>query len=147
MEITEHTTPATRAIRASDADRDTTSIALHQAAAAGMLTLAEVDERMTSLYTAKFRHELDTLVEDLPAEPTSTRVAHAGDTVLGSVRAVGAAVIVLLLSLGALARRHPRITAVAGVGLVAMFLAFMAFGGVEMNGAHELHGAHEIGGQ
>lgn len=145
MEITEHPTSAAPPIRASDADRETISTVLHQAAAAGMLTLAEVDERLALLYTAKFRHELDALTDDLPAEMRSTRTSYTGATVMDSLRAINAAVLGLILSLTSLARRHPRITATIGVVLVAALVVLMTVDGLEMGG-HELHGAHEIGG-
>lgn len=145
METTEHPTSAAPSIRASDADRETISTVLHQAAAAGMLTLAEVDERLASLYTARFRHELDALTDDLPAEVTSTSAGYTGATVRDSLRAVGVAVLGLILALASIARRHPRITATIGLVLVAALVVLMAFGGPE-TGGHELHGAHEMGG-
>ncbi len=43
--------------RASDVDRQRVCDILHQAAGAGMLTLAEAEERLAAAYAARFRHE------------------------------------------------------------------------------------------
>lgn len=56
-------------IRASDAEREKIAETLQIAAADGRLTLAELDERLGQLYETKYRHELEVLVHDLPAEP------------------------------------------------------------------------------
>jgi uncharacterized protein DUF1707 len=61
--------PGNRAIRASDAEREETASAIRQAAAEGRLTMAELDERLASVYEARMRHELAPLVADLPASP------------------------------------------------------------------------------
>jgi Domain of unknown function (DUF1707) len=56
-------------IRASDAEREQTAELIRQAAAEGRLTMAELEERLTSTYGARLRHELPPLVVDLPAPP------------------------------------------------------------------------------
>lgn len=53
-------------IRASDAEREQTAARLREAADEGRLTLAELDDRLSSVYAARMRHELDPLVADLP---------------------------------------------------------------------------------
>lgn len=53
-------------VRCSDADRERTSARLRDAAAAGYLTMDEMDERLTAAYAARYGHELDALVRDLP---------------------------------------------------------------------------------
>jgi hypothetical protein len=58
-------------IRCSDADRERTSGRLRDAAAAGYLTMDELDERVTAAYAARYGHELDALVLDLPRSATS----------------------------------------------------------------------------
>ncbi|SNS75776.1 protein of unknown function [Rhodococcoides kyotonense] len=143
MDIAENhaTTPS---IRASDADRERTSAVLHSAASQGMLTLAEVDERLATLYNTKFRHELTALTEDLPGEQANSWFARTESTVMDSVRALVAAAFALVLSVAALARRHPRITAAVGFLIVLAFAAVVALGGLELDG-HELRGAQEIG--
>jgi hypothetical protein len=53
-------------IRASDADRDRVAALLHQSIGEGRLTLAEVDERLRSVYAAKTVGELRPVIRDLP---------------------------------------------------------------------------------
>lgn len=62
-------TTSTRAVRASDAEREETASAIRRAAGEGRLTMAELDERLASVYEAKMRHELAPLVADLPVPP------------------------------------------------------------------------------
>jgi hypothetical protein len=59
-------------IRASDAEREQTADLIRQAAAEGRLTMAELEERLTTTYGARLRHELPPLVADLPAPPRPT---------------------------------------------------------------------------
>lgn len=54
-------------VRASDAERERIAARLREAADEGRLTLAELDDRLSSVYAARMRHELDPLVADLPA--------------------------------------------------------------------------------
>jgi hypothetical protein len=56
----------TGGVRCSDADRERTSERLRTAAAEGYLTMDELDERLTRAYAARYGHELDVLVLDLP---------------------------------------------------------------------------------
>ncbi|NKQ52666.1 DUF1707 domain-containing protein [Amycolatopsis sp. K13G38] len=60
------------AVRCSDTEREQTATSLQNAAAEGRLTLEEVEERLTSTYAARYRHELDDLTADLPAAPART---------------------------------------------------------------------------
>jgi hypothetical protein len=53
-------------VRASDAERERVATMVSDAAGEGRLTLAEAEQRMASIYAAKFRAELDQYVEDLP---------------------------------------------------------------------------------
>lgn len=53
-------------IRASDADRERVAAILRGAAGQGLLTLAEVDERLAAVYAARLRGELVPLTADLP---------------------------------------------------------------------------------
>jgi Domain of unknown function (DUF1707) len=59
--------PGDPRIRASDADRDRTTALLREHHAAGRLTAAEFDERMTAALSATTLGELDELMADLPA--------------------------------------------------------------------------------
>jgi hypothetical protein len=54
------------ALRCSDAERERTSAALHEAVGEGRLTLEEAEERLAEVYTARYDYELDALVHDLP---------------------------------------------------------------------------------
>jgi Domain of unknown function (DUF1707) len=65
------------ALRASDADRDRTVAALRHHAAAGRLTLDELDTRSERAYTAQTLDELAQLQADLPAVATRPRRGHA----------------------------------------------------------------------
>jgi hypothetical protein len=58
--------PETPALRASDADRERTVVALREHAVAGRLALEEFTERMSSAYGARTNDELDKLLLDLP---------------------------------------------------------------------------------
>ncbi|RSM42640.1 DUF1707 domain-containing protein [Amycolatopsis balhimycina DSM 5908] len=57
------------AVRCSDAERAETESALHVAAGKGRLTIAEVEDRIARVYTARYRHELAAITADLPPEP------------------------------------------------------------------------------
>ncbi|WP_028935919.1 DUF1707 SHOCT-like domain-containing protein [Pseudonocardia spinosispora] len=54
-------------IRASDAEREETASVIRAAASEGRLTMAELEERLESVYEARMRHELPPLVADLPS--------------------------------------------------------------------------------
>lgn len=58
-------TPMT-GIRASDAEREEIARVLQTAAGEGRLTPEEAGERLAQAQTARFRHELEQLVADLP---------------------------------------------------------------------------------
>jgi uncharacterized protein DUF1707 len=61
------TTPSNpTGIRASDAEREAVADRLREAASAGLLTLAEADERQAAAYAAVTRDELVPLTVDLP---------------------------------------------------------------------------------
>ena len=109
-------------VRCSDADRERTSARLRDAAAAGYLTMDETDERLTAAYAARYGHELDALVHDLPR----ARSFHGWPAVLPKVW--------MLLITG---RRHRRlliaamaVAAVTGVALGA-FEALDVFEGAD----------------
>lgn len=54
------------AVRASDADRERVAAILRGAAGQGLLTLAEVDERLAAVYAATYVTDLGPLTSDLP---------------------------------------------------------------------------------
>jgi Domain of unknown function (DUF1707) len=55
-----------RTVRASDADRERVAAILRSAAGQGLLTLTEVDERLTRVYAATHVADLAPLTADLP---------------------------------------------------------------------------------
>ncbi|MCS7483790.1 DUF1707 domain-containing protein [Umezawaea endophytica] len=59
-------TAPTTSLRCSDAEREQVSSRLHEAAGEGRLTMTEVEERLAQAYSARYRHELVVLTEDLP---------------------------------------------------------------------------------
>ncbi|HEV7908200.1 MAG TPA: DUF1707 domain-containing protein [Pseudonocardiaceae bacterium] len=66
-------------VRASDADREQVVAALRNAVGEGRLTLDEADERMTTAYAIRYRHELKPLTADLPAPaPPSPGLQRSG---------------------------------------------------------------------
>jgi hypothetical protein len=56
-------------VRCSDAERAETEAALHVAVGEGRLTMAEVEDRITRVYAARYRHELAAITADLPPAP------------------------------------------------------------------------------
>jgi hypothetical protein len=61
-----------RSPRASNADREAVAAQLHEAVEAGLLDLAEFDERVRAVYAARLRDELTRVVADLPQPDTQT---------------------------------------------------------------------------
>jgi hypothetical protein len=64
-----------RMLRASDVDRERVADVLRAAAADGRLTLAELQERLDTLYSARTYGELEPVVDDLPGAAEVTRPA------------------------------------------------------------------------
>jgi uncharacterized protein DUF1707 len=73
-------------LRISDADRDRTAEVLREAHAHGRITVDELDERLTSVYTAKTYADLVPITRDLPAvqdaaaPPRNARASRIGGT-------------------------------------------------------------------
>lgn len=76
------------ATRASDADRERTVAALRRHYAAGRLELDELEQRVASAYTARWRVELRALVRDMPFEPPRVDRARVGRGVDRAQRAL-----------------------------------------------------------
>jgi hypothetical protein len=53
-------------VRASDAEREDTAAVLQRALGEGRLDLDETDTRLIAVYAARYRHELVSLLDDLP---------------------------------------------------------------------------------
>jgi uncharacterized protein DUF1707 len=124
---------APSAVRCSDAERERTAAALHQAVGEGRLSLTEVEERTTAIYAARYRHELDAVVADLPApEPAA---ASGWRPVLTGL---GHQVSADLMSLTA-ARRRALLIALVVLAVVAGLM--LAVHGITDDG----HGPHAFG--
>ncbi len=77
-----------RAIRASDADRESVVAILRDAYAAGRLTLEEFDERTTAAFSGRTWGALSELTKDLPQDPKLGADLRRADAP-GSDRAAG----------------------------------------------------------
>lgn len=103
------------AIRISDADRERAAQRLHTALAEGRITLAELEERLSVVYAARFESELRPPLADLPgAEIAAAPVAQPA-----------AEPVVLRAGLSSLKRTGPwrvpaRLKVHAGVGSVLL---------------------------
>jgi hypothetical protein len=137
---------AVSGVRCSDADRERISERLRDAAADGRLTMDELQDRLGAVYAARYQHELDTLVTDLPrgAEPRAT----AGWLpVLTAAWAQLRVDLALLLGRGesGWTRRRVVVAAIVALFLIAAIvvgIAGFAIGG----GGHHGFGDHGFGG-
>ncbi|SFQ22487.1 Cell wall-active antibiotics response 4TMS YvqF [Amycolatopsis arida] len=83
--------PDRKQLRASDADREHVARILHQAMGEGRITLAELEERLDAVYSAKTLGELEPVTADLPdagvpglaVQPTPSRQPAAPDSRVG----------------------------------------------------------------
>jgi hypothetical protein len=75
-------------LRISDTDRDRAAEVLREAHAQGRITVDELDERLTSVYSAKTEADLVPVTRDLPATPGpgSAAVATARSRIGGTAR-------------------------------------------------------------
>jgi hypothetical protein len=75
-------------LRISDTDRDRAAEVLREAHAQGRITVDELDERLTSVYSAKTEADLVPVTRDLPATPGpgSAAVAPARSRIGGTAR-------------------------------------------------------------
>jgi hypothetical protein len=112
------------AIRCSDAEREQTRARLYAAAGEGRLSIDEVEERLATIETTRYRHELDALLADLPA--SQPEASEGWRSILDAVRRQLAADIATLLNRGGASggRRRTVIAMVVLAGLLmsAVFL-------------------------
>ncbi|MGH3797560.1 MAG: DUF1707 SHOCT-like domain-containing protein [Pseudonocardiaceae bacterium] len=92
----------TTELRASDIERERVARILRAATGTGLLSLAEVEERLSACYAAKYRHELQPLTADLPdpggllaGTPEARQAAHGRLTRHAALVAILAAALVL----------------------------------------------------
>ena len=73
-------------LRISDTDRDRAAEVLREAHAQGRITVDELDERLTSVYSAKTFADLVPVTRDLPATQDAAAVAPARSRIGGTPR-------------------------------------------------------------
>jgi len=73
-------------LRISDTDRDRVAEVLREAHAHGRITADELDERLTTVYTAKTFADLAPVTRDLPAEPGPAAAVPARSRIGGTPR-------------------------------------------------------------
>jgi hypothetical protein len=127
-------------VRCSDAERERAAGALHRAVGEGRLSLAEVEERTSMIYAARYRHELDAVVADLPA-PEPAAAAGWRPVLAGAGRQFATDLMSLTGRAGpaASARRKAVLIMLAVLVFVAMLM--LAVHGITDEG----HGAHSFG--
>ncbi len=133
----------TRGWRASDADRNDVAHVVQQALGAGMLTLAEAEERLTAVYAARFCDELVPLTADLPVTHAAlnSRSPRASVPLSDALRdLVAASIPVGAAALAALSRHR----VLAGVLLLLagiLFASLVVSTGAELfTPEHHTHG-------
>lgn len=100
------------AVRCSDAEREKVARILNLAAGEGLLTLAEVDERLLQVYAARTRDDLAPLTADLPEQgrsllentPEARSAARAGVLRHGGSVAVIALLLIAVWFVGVVAQ-------------------------------------------
>ena len=126
-------------MRCSDADRERTSARLRDAAAEGRLTMDELEDRLGGVYAARYHHELDALVTDLPRAAVPAIAATGWRAVLAALWMQLKADVSLLLGRGGAGWTGRRLVLAGIVVLVligVMVSAFHGFGpgGIEHHG-------------
>lgn len=114
------TAPPRGAMRCSDAECERTSSALRAAAGEGRLCLDEVDDRLVTVYSARFRHELDVVTADLPS---SAETAAGWYAVLTAARRELAQDVSALIDRGRAGGPGGRRLVLALAGLAPLLLA------------------------
>lgn len=134
------------ALRASDADRERVGQILHHALGAGMLTLAETEERLAVVYAARYLPELGPVTADLPGsqpQPTSrggfvARIAALLRWLLVATAGVRAAAV-------AFAGRHRVLSLVLAVLVGLAMVSTLVMSGAELFFSPEHDPAEMIG--
>lgn len=133
--------------RCSDAEREQASSYVREAAAEGRLSMAELEERLSTIYGARYRHELAAVTADLPAVTATTG--------WGAVLAVAWQQLTTdltgLFGRGrtTLSRRRKialTLVLLAVVALAITFVVLLVNGMVDDGPGHEI-GDHEFGGE
>jgi hypothetical protein len=88
------------AIRADDAEREETVLALREHAAHGRLEVDELDERIQKAYVARTRGELVALMRDLPMLPAPPPARREHPDVVAFKRKVASVAVLLVFLIG-----------------------------------------------
>jgi uncharacterized protein DUF1707 len=135
--------------RCSDAEREHASSILRDAAAEGRLSMEELEERLSTIYAARYRHELTAVLADLPSATTpaagwvavvtvawrqlTTDLAGLfgrGDTTLSRRRKIVLSLVLLAIA-----------------ALAISFVVLLVHGMVDDGPEHDEFGGHEFGGE
>ncbi|WP_328610587.1 DUF1707 domain-containing protein [Amycolatopsis sp. NBC_00345] len=130
------TTSAPEGVRCSDAERERAADALHQAVGEGRLFLTEVEERTAAIYAARYRHELDAVVADLPTAEVPT--VGWRPVLAGAGRQLAADLMTLTGRGGAVPNRRRQVVLIVVLVLVFVAMLMLAFHGIT-DGAPEHH--------
>jgi hypothetical protein len=129
----------TEGVRCSDADRERASERLRVAAGEGYLTMDELDERLSRVYAARYGHELDALVLDLPR---ATRWGAGGWlAILAMVWTQARMDLAGLFARRGSARGRRRVIMAVGAVLAVLIVAGAVLGGIEGFEGFETEGA------
>jgi hypothetical protein len=137
---------AVSGVRCSDADREWISDRLRDAAADGRLTMDELEDRLGGVYAARYHHELDPLVADLPrgAQP---RVTARWLAVLAAAWAQLRVDLALLLGRGGSGWTRRRVVVAGIVALLLIATIVVAVAGFAFEGGgHHGFGGHGFDG-
>ncbi|MEU4674435.1 DUF1707 domain-containing protein [Amycolatopsis sp. NPDC023774] len=126
---------APEGIRCSDTERETAATALHAAVGEGRLSLAEVEERTATIYSARFRHELDAVLADLPRS-AAPAPASGWRPVLTLAAQQLATDFTTLTGRGPAAGARRRAFLIAATALVFVAMLLLAVHGIADDGPH-----------
>ncbi|MFI5612122.1 DUF1707 domain-containing protein [Amycolatopsis sp. NPDC051903] len=138
MAAEEPTAPEPGGLRCSDAERDAAAAALQTAAGEGRLSLAEVEDRTATIYSARYRHELDEVLADLPRAAPSVP---GWGPVLALAAQQFAADVVTLTGRGGPAAARRRAALIAATVFAFAVLLLLAAHGIG-DGPHHGFGHH-----
>jgi hypothetical protein len=133
--------PAAPPQRCSDAEREQTSSVVRVAAAEGRLSMEELEDRLTTIYAARYRHELAAVSADLPGPSSGTGW---GAVLTLAWHQLSAELTGLFWrDRTAMSRRRKVVVALVLLAVVLLVIALVVQGFVDDGPEHEFGGAHE----
>jgi hypothetical protein len=129
---------AVSGVRCSDADRERIAERLRTAAADGRLRMDELDDRLGGVYAARYLHELDALVADLPGAGRPLPAA-GWLAVLAAMWTRLRLDLALLVGRGGSGSTRRRVVLAAVAALFVIGVIAAAIGGFGPD-SHEFHG-------